>query len=68
MSNYPDDINMYNDDPRSPLYDHGLICDECEQEMEQDIDCDDDGFYIASLTCVNSECSVNNEEDDDDEK
>lgn len=29
MSNYPDDIRQYDDDPRSPFHDREWICEHC---------------------------------------
>jgi len=61
MDNYPDDIRNYDNDPRSPFYIEPPICDECEEELTQDIDCDADGYYVASSTCENPKCIVNKE-------
>jgi hypothetical protein len=63
MNNYPDDIRMYDNDPRSPFYVEPPTCEECEEELEQDIDCDDYGYYVASSICTNMDCVLNNEED-----
>jgi len=61
MDNYPDDIRNYDNDPRSPFYIEPPTCDECEEELTQDIDCDEDGYYVASSTCENPKCIVNKE-------
>lgn len=51
MSNYPDDIRQFDNDPRSPFYEHP-ICEVCHEEEPDcvcckhcklvDCDCDED--------------------------
>ena len=41
MSNYPDDIRDYDNDPRSPFYDKVEICDKCGNGEDECI-CDKD--------------------------
>jgi hypothetical protein len=37
MSNYPDDIDNYKNDPRSPLYEEPIQwCEHCEQIIDED--------------------------------
>ena len=38
MSNYPDDIRRYDNDPRSPFYEEPDCCEECDAELEGDLD------------------------------
>lgn len=36
VSNYPDDIEQYNNDPRSPLFvDPTYVCSGCNQSFEE---------------------------------
>lgn len=42
MSNYPDDIRSYDNDPRSPFYDDRQRCEECGAI------CDEEDFYTDS--------------------
>ena len=55
MSNYPYDINQYNNDPRSPFYDDGPECQECGEYLECEVDADEDGYYTVT-TCLNTAC------------
>ena len=55
MSNYPDDIHQYDNDPRSPFYNDGPECPECGWYMECEVDCDEGGFYNIK-SCVNPDC------------
>jgi len=37
MSNYPDDINQYSNDPSSPLCDEPVrLCEECAADLNDD--------------------------------
>lgn len=67
MDNYPDNVRYAGDtsDSRSPFYIEPPTCDECEEELTQDIDCDGDGYYVTSSTCDNMECVVNKEDEDE---
>ena len=65
MDNYPIGIHQYDSDPRSPFYVEPPVCDECEGELEQDIDCDEDGYHVAASVCVNDNCAANREADED---
>jgi hypothetical protein len=67
MDNYPDDIAMFNNDPRSPLYEQPPECDECGEELALDVDCDDEGYFVAFSVCQNTNCITNLEEDEYDE-
>lgn len=50
MSNYPDDIDQYSNDPRSPEYrDDGPYCPECGGDMVKTMD---DVFI-----CLDPDCS-----------
>jgi len=55
-SNYPDDIRMYDNDPRSPFYSEPDACEYCETELEVETDCDDHGNTFSDKSCPNSEC------------
>ena len=61
MNNYPDDIRSYDLDPRSPFYIEPPKCEECEVELDSDVDCDEDG-YFTTYSCENVECVINKEE------
>ena len=56
VSNYPNDIRNYNNNPRSPLYDEPLTCYECGKELAADVDCDEDGYY-TTYSCDSEECN-----------
>lgn len=55
-SNYPDDIRMYDNDPRSPFYSEADACECCDTELEVETDCDDHGNTFSNESCPNSEC------------
>ena len=40
MSNYPDDIRMYDHDPRSPFYEEPPTCEVCGEILEFE-ECED---------------------------
>jgi len=50
MSNYPDNIRQYDNDPRSPFYSEGPMCPECEEPLECD---SQDEFGCPELYCTN---------------
>lgn len=57
MSNYPDDISQYDNDPRSPFYEPpSQWCSECEWELEEV------GYEIM---CINPNCSESPYTEDD---
>ncbi|URC15422.1 hypothetical protein JLT2_54 [Paraglaciecola Antarctic JLT virus 2] len=63
MSNYPDDIRDFDNDPRSPFYIDPPVCEECGVELDCDVDCDDEGYYPI-YTCSNYDCALNGEDDE----
>jgi hypothetical protein len=53
MSNYPDDIRLYSDDPRSP-YNYEKECSYCKEPLQYENSTD-------SLVCTTEDC-INNKE------
>jgi hypothetical protein len=54
-SNYPDDIDQYSHDVRSPCFEGGPECKECGEYMEVKVDADESGYYTVT-SCVNTDC------------
>ncbi|RKY42311.1 MAG: hypothetical protein DRP85_03230 [Candidatus Makaraimicrobium thalassicum] len=52
MSNYPDDIRNYDDDPRSPFHIEKFICEECDIEFKDDRELEDHDIKVHSV-CLN---------------
>ena len=44
IDNYPDDIRMYDDDPRSPFYEEPEPCKVCGEIPDKRGDCDCDKY------------------------
>ncbi len=53
MSNYPDDIRDFDNDPGSPFYQGNACCDECGEELEVT---GLDEYGDAETSCLNDEC------------
>ena len=53
MSNYPDDIRDFDNDPGSPFYEGNACCDECGEELEVT---GLDEYGDAETACLNDEC------------
>ena len=65
MSNYPDDIRNYDNDPRSPFYPDEPTCPHCDSDdVGVDVDCDEDGYY-STLHCFNKDCDFYACDDDE---
>jgi hypothetical protein len=50
MDNYPDDIRMYDHDPRSPFYSGPdyVLCDRCYEAFEDRDIIEDDGCFCGA--------------------
>jgi hypothetical protein len=56
--NYPDDIRMYDHDPRSPFYDGDVLCPTCGDELDE--------VDFELFKCNDCNIIVNTEPYDDD--
>lgn len=53
-SNYPEDIRMYDHDPRSPFYQGDVLCPHCGEDLDE--------VDFELFRCISCEVVINTEQ------